>query len=143
MKNIIFILLLIFVVSCSKKDKINHYLNKPVTESQLVENGFYKYSYTYTYENDEDEKDRVTESWENVKNEILDYAYNNPYTPTDNVSKTEGKVVVLMHERAFRKGLLDENKKLKISDETEINKLKSLIEYFKSIKADFKTMDNY
>jgi hypothetical protein len=59
MKNIIFILLLVFVVSCSKKDKINHYLNEKVTEMELVENGFYKYSYTYTYENDEDEKDTL------------------------------------------------------------------------------------
>ncbi|EKT3967440.1 hypothetical protein NTJ12_002529 [Flavobacterium psychrophilum] len=59
MKKIIFIVLLVFIVSCSKKDTINHYLNKPVTEQELVKNGFYKYSYTYTYENDEDEKDTL------------------------------------------------------------------------------------
>lgn len=36
-----------FIVSCSKKDNINHYLNMKVTEQELIENGFYKYSYTY------------------------------------------------------------------------------------------------
>ncbi|ENA1795602.1 hypothetical protein ABF176_002449 [Flavobacterium psychrophilum] len=41
------IILLFFIVSCSKKDSINHYLNEKVSEQELIENGFYKYSYTY------------------------------------------------------------------------------------------------
>ncbi|MBS7231183.1 hypothetical protein KHA90_09105 [Flavobacterium psychroterrae] len=59
MKVSILILVVIFFNSCSKKDKINHYLNKKVTELELSENGFYKYSFTYTYENEEDEKDSL------------------------------------------------------------------------------------
>ncbi|EKT3967337.1 hypothetical protein NTJ12_002424, partial [Flavobacterium psychrophilum] len=48
MKNSIFVLLVITLTSCTKKDKINHYLNKKVTELELVKNGFYKYSYADT-----------------------------------------------------------------------------------------------
>jgi hypothetical protein len=54
MKNIIFILLLVFVVSCSNKDEINHYLNKKVTELELVKNGFYKYPFADTIVNEDD-----------------------------------------------------------------------------------------
>jgi hypothetical protein len=57
--SIIIVILAIFFNSCSKKDKINHYLNEKVTELELIENCFFKYSYTYTYENDEDEKDTL------------------------------------------------------------------------------------
>lgn len=45
------------LISCSKKDAINHYLNKKVTEKELVDNGFYKYSVNITYQNEEDSKD--------------------------------------------------------------------------------------
>lgn len=54
MKNIIFILLLVFVVSCSNKDEINHYLNKKITEEQLIKNGFYKYTYADTIREEDD-----------------------------------------------------------------------------------------
>jgi peptidoglycan/xylan/chitin deacetylase (PgdA/CDA1 family) len=74
--------------------------------------------------------------------EILDYAYDNPWTPTDNVAKTEGKVVLLMHERAFRKGKLTKGN-VDLSNYEELNKLRNLIDYFIEIKADFKTLDNY
>ncbi|WP_130736948.1 polysaccharide deacetylase family protein [Flavobacterium sp. J27] len=88
-------------------------------------------------------KDRVNKNWLSVRDEILDYAYNNPYTPIDNVAKTEGKVVVLMHERAFRKGKKTTNGTVDLNDFTEANKLKDLIAYFKNIKAEFKTLDQY
>jgi peptidoglycan/xylan/chitin deacetylase (PgdA/CDA1 family) len=94
----------------------------------------------YTLENIN--KDRVSQSWIDVRNETLDYAYDNPYTPFDNVAKTEGKVVILMHDRAFRKGKKD-NEKVNLDDFSEANKLKSLIKYFKNIKAEFKTIDEY
>jgi len=47
------VILLLFI-SCNKKDKINHYLNKVVTQKELLDNGFYKYSSVYTP--DEDDK---------------------------------------------------------------------------------------
>ncbi|WP_310554554.1 hypothetical protein [Flavobacterium sp.] len=59
MKTYILILFVILFTSCGKTDKINHYLNEKVTESELVNNGFYKYSYTYNYLNDENEKDSL------------------------------------------------------------------------------------
>ena len=42
MKKLVLILLILFI-SCSKSDKINHYLNKNLTERELLDNGFYKY----------------------------------------------------------------------------------------------------
>jgi hypothetical protein len=65
MKNIVYILLSVFIVSCSKKDTINHYLNKPVTEAELIENGFYKYTYSYTYDYENDGS--YTDSINNIK----------------------------------------------------------------------------
>ena len=47
-------------------------------------------------------KNRLIEAWETVRDEILDYAYDNPWTPFDKASKTKGKVILLMHERGFR-----------------------------------------
>lgn len=87
-------------------------------------------------------KDRVNQDWQTVRNEILDYAYDNPWTMTDNVAKTEGKVVLLMHERAFRKGKLT-NGKVDLSNTEELDKLKNLIDYFQKIKAEFKTLEDY
>lgn len=82
--------------------------------------------------------DRVTESWESVRDELLDAVYKSPYQPFDNVSKTPGKVILLMHERAFRKGKRGNPGSLE-----EVEKLKQLINYFKGIKAEFKTLDKY
>ena len=42
MKKLILILF-ISLFSCSKSDNINHYLNKNLTEKELLDNGFYKY----------------------------------------------------------------------------------------------------
>lgn len=86
--------------------------------------------------------DRVSESWIQVRDELLDYIYNNPYTPTDHVSKKEGKVILLMHERSFRNGKLL-NGKVDLSNKDEINKLRELIDYFVKIKAEFKTLEEY
>ncbi|EKT3967442.1 hypothetical protein NTJ12_002531 [Flavobacterium psychrophilum] len=52
--SIIIVILTIFFNSCSKKDKINHYLNKKVTELELSENGFYKYSHADTIREEDD-----------------------------------------------------------------------------------------
>ncbi|EKT3967443.1 hypothetical protein NTJ12_002532, partial [Flavobacterium psychrophilum] len=54
MKVLVFVLLAIALTSCIKEDKINHYLNKKVTEEQLIENGFYKYIYADTITEEDD-----------------------------------------------------------------------------------------
>ncbi|MCV9928758.1 hypothetical protein OIU83_13895 [Flavobacterium sp. LS1R49] len=62
MKNIIILLITILsLFSCGKRDTINHYLTKPVTQQELAENGFYKYSYTYIID-DEDKVDDTIKS---------------------------------------------------------------------------------
>ncbi|OXA86890.1 hypothetical protein [Flavobacterium hercynium] len=48
MKTASIIILIFTIISCAKKDRINHYLNIPVTQKELVDNGFYRYSYTDT-----------------------------------------------------------------------------------------------
>jgi len=40
--------MMIVLVSCGKKDTINHYLPDPIIQQELEKNGFYKYSYTDT-----------------------------------------------------------------------------------------------
>lgn len=85
-------------------------------------------------------KDRVTDSWETVRDELLDMVYYGG--GWDEVGKTEGKVVLLMHERAFRKGKLI-NDKVDLANTDELNKLGSLIDYFQKIKAEFKTLEDY
>ncbi len=66
MKKIILLLLLSFL-SCAKKDRINHYLPKPITPKELMDNGFYRYS----------EIDTVN------KKELFEYSdYINAYTHT-------------------------------------------------------------
>lgn len=86
--------------------------------------------------------DRLEDSWEIVKDEILDYAYRSNLEPFDDKSKEEGKVILLMYERAYRKGHLV-NGKVDINNKDEINKLSALIDYFIKIKAEFKTLDKY
>jgi len=39
--------IIVLFISCNKKNKINHYLNKVVTQKELLDNGFYKYSSVY------------------------------------------------------------------------------------------------
>jgi hypothetical protein len=78
MKNIklaTLFVILIFIISCSKKDTINHFLTKPITQQELEKNGFYKYSYTAILD-DEDKVDDTIKSivkydmYSNVKPEI-------------------------------------------------------------------------
>lgn len=38
------LLILLLLSSCTKEDKINHYLNEKVTQKELLNNGFYKYT---------------------------------------------------------------------------------------------------
>ncbi|MBW8683143.1 polysaccharide deacetylase family protein [Chitinophaga rhizophila] len=65
-------------------------------------------------------KDRPVEQWEEVRNKMLKTAIGN-------------KVILLMHERAFRAG----------TGKKETAELQSLIEYFKETGATFHTIDEY
>jgi hypothetical protein len=85
-------------------------------------------------------KDRVKESWETIRGELLEKVYNGGLR--DDIGKTSGKVVLLMHERAFRKGKLADGK-VDLSNTEELDKLRSLIDYFQKIKAEFKTLEDY
>ncbi|MCV9928761.1 hypothetical protein OIU83_13910 [Flavobacterium sp. LS1R49] len=70
MKNITILLITILsLFSCGKRDTINHYLTKPLTQQELAENGFYKYSYTYIID-DEDKVDDTIKSIVNNETEI-------------------------------------------------------------------------
>lgn len=99
-----------------------------------------------TYINLSDKKyihyDRPEQSMENIKEELLDLVYKSPYNPFDNVAKTPEKVVLLMHVREFRKGILKGNT-VDLNDTTYLDKLGKLIDYFKRIKTKFNTLDKY
>lgn len=75
MKNIATLIVALTFISCKKKDTINHFLTKPITQRDLNENGFYKYSYTATLD-DEDKVDDTIKSiarydmYSNVKPEV-------------------------------------------------------------------------
>ena len=84
--------------------------------------------------------DRVTETWETVRDKLLEKVRDGGLW--DDVGKTDGKVVLLMHERAFRNGKVV-NKSLDMTNKDEIKKLENLIDYFLKIKAEFKTLENY
>lgn len=87
--------------------------------------------------------DRPIEKVKEIRDEMLDLVYYSPLQPFDNISKSPGKVVLLMHERMFRKGKLNNNKEVDKTDKSELEKLGDLIDYFIKIKAEFKTLDEY
>jgi len=80
-------------------------------------------------------KDRLTDGWEKLRDEILDFAHHSNWQPFDDRSKREDKAVLLIHERAFRLG---EN-----GDLSEPEKLKKLIVALKELGVRFKTLDDY
>jgi peptidoglycan/xylan/chitin deacetylase (PgdA/CDA1 family) len=82
-------------------------------------------------------KDRLTEDWPAVRNKIFGGA------------AIQNKVVVLMHDRAFRKGF-DPNGKSKQTTthvnrfgSSESDKLQSLIESLRKQNVDFRTLDEF
>lgn len=75
LKNIALLIISLTFISCKKKDTINHFLTKPITQQDLEKNGFYKYSYTAILD-DEDQVDDTIKSiakydmYSNVKPEV-------------------------------------------------------------------------
>ena len=94
------------------------------------------------YKKDYINYDRPVQSVEEVKNELLDLVYESA-VPFDDKAETNGKIILLMHDRQFRKGKLNSKKEVDLNDKTELKKLGELIDYFKDIKAEFKTLDTY
>lgn len=87
--------------------------------------------------------DRTVQSVEEIKDELLDIVYTSKKQPFDETGKKNGKAILLMHDRQFRKGKLNSKNELEKNDKTELKKLSELIDYFKEIKAEFKTLDEY
>jgi hypothetical protein len=81
-------------------------------------------------------KDRLNESWENIEARIFENSYYQ-------------KTVVLMHDRAFRKGFAhydrenDTTNQMDITTESESDKLFSLISALKKRLVSFKTLDDF
>ncbi|WP_289662017.1 hypothetical protein [Flavobacterium panacagri] len=75
MKIVTSLSIVLLLFCCNKKDTVNHYLPKPITQKDLIKNGFYKYSYIATLD-DEDNVDDTIKSiarydmYSNVKPKI-------------------------------------------------------------------------
>ncbi len=114
-----------------------------VTRNKILENDKVDYSddeqahpdHIDLYSEEHIEKDRLTDSWKTVKEEVLDFAHHSSLQLFDDNSKREKKVVLLMHERAFR-NRSDNNA-------VESEKLRSLIKELKKLGAKFRTLENY
>ncbi len=87
--------------------------------------------------------DRPVQSVEEIKDELLDLLYSSDYQPLDASGKIRGKAILLMHDRLFRKGAMDKNNEVNKDDKSELKKLGELIDYFKKINVEFKTLDEY
>ncbi|MBF4516680.1 hypothetical protein IRZ71_10005 [Flavobacterium sp. ANB] len=76
--RIIGVLLITFIsTTCSKKDTINHFLTKPITQEELEKNGFYKYSYTVILDDEDKVDDTIRclikyDMYSNVKPEKME-----------------------------------------------------------------------
>lgn len=53
------------------------------------------------------------------------------------------KIIKIKHDRQFRKGKLNALNKVDLNDKTELKNLGKVIDYFKNLKAEFKTLDTY
>lgn len=62
MRTIIIMTMILTMISCAKKDSINHFLIKPITQQELENNGFYKYSYQATL----DDHDKIDDTIKSV-----------------------------------------------------------------------------
>lgn len=76
--RIIIILFIITLISCEKRDKINHYLPDPITQQELLDNGFYRYSYVDTVNK------------EDLHKYTSDYTYAYTHTRTDSIGNGDG-----------------------------------------------------
>lgn len=79
--------------------------------------------------------DRLNETWKGVSADIEDFAHHSRIQPFDDKSKTSKKVILLMHERAFRQC----GSKYK----DEASKLSLLIKSLRKKGFTFDTIDNY
>lgn len=76
-------------------------------------------------------KDRLTEDPETVLNKIK------------RMGDSQGKVILLMHDRAFRKGSKDESGNVNPNDRSQANKLHALIDQLKLMQVSFKGLSEF
>lgn len=81
--------------------------------------------------------DRVNETWQDVKDDIIDFAHQSSSQPFDDAAKRKGKVIILMHDRAFRYS------KAKGSGNVHYNKLYYLVHSLQKLGFNFATMRKY
>ncbi|MDA6072715.1 hypothetical protein NJT12_24130 [Flavobacterium sp. AC] len=75
MKIVASLSIALLLFSCNKKDTINHFLTKPITQQDLIKNGFYKYSYIATSDDHDNIDDTIKsvakyDMYSNVKPEV-------------------------------------------------------------------------
>lgn len=154
MKNLLLIAL-ISLISCTKSDKINHYLNEILTEQELLDNGFYKYQ-TIVFEGIDDTKDTdlsseptVSTKYNQVKIDVfsnvmprkVDGILKGPVTifkdiPENNIN---GKIITYFfrNKKLYYKSIMTNPKY--IDKEKELFKTKDDIKkYYTNLKISYK-----
>lgn len=81
------------------------------------------------------DKDRLNETWTGISDDIEDFAHHSSIQPFDEVSKINKKVILLMHERAFRQ--------CGTKYKSEASKLTKLIITLKNKGFTFDTINNF
>ncbi len=87
--------------------------------------------------------DRLIMKADDLKEDIFDYIHHSSYQPFDDKSRTPNKLILLMHERAFRY-VKEPVKNIKeIKGREEMDKLKKLIRDLKSKGIKFDGLSGY
>ncbi len=154
MKNLLLIAL-VSLISCTKSDRINHYLNEILTEQQLLDNGFYKYQ-TIVFEGIDDTKNNdlsseptISTKYNQVKIDVfsnviprkIDGILKGPVTifkdiPENNIN---GKIITYFfrNKKLYYKSIMTNPKY--IDKEKEIFKTKDDIKkYYTNLKISYK-----
>lgn len=134
-------------ISDSKRlsDETRSLLNNKINDNSIdYNNTDHTDPYFDLYSEDYINVNRPVESVGTIRNTISNIMHKPKRPPFDFGAdgKTPGKVVLLMHDRQFRKGKLSGDK-VDLNDTTNLNKLGELIDYFKKINTEFKTLDEY
>ncbi len=77
------------------------------------------------------EKDRITEDWTSVLNKIK------------KTGERQGKVILLMHDRAFRKGGKDASGNVVPHSRSQADQLHALIVHLQQMRVSFKGLSEF
>lgn len=117
-------------------NKSKHNIQTKVDEDKMEwNNEKYTHPFWDLCSKDFVDDDRLNETWKGVSADIEDFAHHSRIQPFDDKSKTSKKVILLMHERAFRQC----GSKYK----DEASKLSLLIKSLRKKGFTFDTIDNY